>query len=142
MNLPDFMSSDWFGAAVMGLVTWVGHRVWSRTSDKNQKKLEAAIREASSVIEHLSHAAADDTTIEQFVIWCKGAVAVQMAKVGINLKKNALAQALVNELIARSVTHFATQIRDRLKQKPPILTKIPADKLGLVKTGVEISTTK
>jgi len=120
MNLPDFVNSDWFGAAVMAIVTWTGHKIWDRSSDANKQKLTAAIGEARSIIAHLRETAAPETTTEEFIVWCKGAVAVQLAKVGISTEKNALARAMVNELIADSVTVFAS----KHGKPPPILTKL------------------
>lgn len=123
MNAPDFVNSDWFAAAVMALLSWTGHKIWDRASAKTQRKIEAAVGEARSIISHLRLTAPVDTTVGQFIIWCKGAVAIQLAKVGLSTD-NPLVRALVSELIADAVNQFVFDQDSRKLKVPPILGKL------------------
>ena len=122
----DFLNSDIFGTLVVGVLTLIGNKIWTRSSDKTQQKITAAIGEARSVIQHLVETAAPDATPEQIIIWSKGAAAIQLAKVGLD-PENKLIKALVNELVAGAVLTFVRQngVRAQNMTPPPILAKLP-----------------
>lgn len=119
----DFFNSDLFAGIVTAAIAYIGERIWSRSSDKTKQRIHAVVGEISSVINQLMTTAPVGTTMDQAIVWAKGAAAVQLAKAGID-PKNKVVAALVNEAIAAGLSLFVATHPDAKSLTPPIKAKL------------------
>jgi hypothetical protein len=122
-------TGEWIATVIIGLGTAVINKIWNRSNDKkDQAKVDEAARNtdfmsqcataisvASSVMTQIVLTAKPDATLEWVIQQCKGAVAIQMAKL-----RNAVAskpwalliidspavQLLIDDAIAAAAKRF------------------------------------
>jgi len=121
----DKIPADWAAAFVTGLVTYIGHKLWSRASDKQKQIVNAALDEARAIISTLVLTAKPGTTVEQIEIYAKGAIAIQLAKRGID-PKNPLVSALTAKLVAEAIEQFVHLHPDKPSVVMPMAKKLTA----------------
>ncbi len=115
-------TSEWIAAVIVGLGTAVINKIWNRTSDKKAQdktdlvsQCETAIATARSVMTQIVLTAKPDATVDWVVQQCKGAVAIQMAKIrtavadkpwALLLIDSPVVQTLIDKAITEAVKTF------------------------------------
>lgn len=89
-----------------GVLSWLGHKIWSAISSSKQNKILSALKTAGHEAKQLVLAADPDMTAERMIIQLKGVFAIQLAKVGVTEAQRAPYQHLINEGIAAAVTEW------------------------------------
>lgn len=123
----DKIPADWVAGFVVAALSYVGHKLWGRASDRQKKMIEGALDEIRSIIRSLVISAKPGTTVDEIQTWCKGAVAIRLAKYG--LKKgdkyvSPVIEPLANALVAEGITLFVDLHPEKATVAAPILKRL------------------
>lgn len=122
--MSDLISSQWAITFLAGVISYLGHRLWTKADDKQKALIASVFGEIKSIVQQLVLTAPAGTTTEQVIIWAKGAIAIQAAKRGLTIDGNPVLQQLADEIVADAVKQFMALHPEPSTLVPPIKAKL------------------
>ena len=119
----DKIPGDWAAAFITGVIAWVGAKLWSKASNKQQAIVDAALEEVRSLLYQVVITARPGTTVEEIETWSKAIVVKQLTKRGID-PENPLVKALISAAIAQAISQFVRRQSVNGPLVAPILKKL------------------
>ena len=141
-------TAEWIAGIVIGLGTAIINKIWNKSSNSLEQsksdlisQCETAIATARSVMTQIILTAKPDATIEWVVQQCKGAVAIQVAKLRSAMSGKAWAIAIIDSLAVQTLidkaitdavkTFVEVRLRDqRTMNGVPLPPAAPPEHLG------------
>jgi crotonobetainyl-CoA:carnitine CoA-transferase CaiB-like acyl-CoA transferase len=104
------MDWSWFSKIdpnlVFAVVTTVGGWVWHKLSGNQRTVLDRALEAAGNVMNQVVTTARPGLTVADLITQLKGAVAIQLARVGLKTDGNPLVKASVDKLVSSYVDKY------------------------------------